>query len=283
MLKGKQLTVSTLLQSYRRPIALTWVLTLVETALTALAPLFIGFAIDGLLEQRMTELYWLMAVLGGLIVVSVIRRIYDTRIYGTIRVDLGNELTGRSAHIPISTRNARLGMSRELVDFLEQEAPALIASTVQLGVSFLVLFLFDPMLAYSPLTSAIVMIAVYSVFHRRFFRLNANFNQQSEQQVNILEMRSPKEIFSHLSKLRRIEVQVSDTEAFVYGAIYTVLMGFLIFNLWFAATNLTATVGAIFSIISYSWEFVESALLLPMTLQGWSRLSEIMQRINGAK
>ncbi len=282
MLKGKRLTVSTLLRSYRRPIALTWVLTLIETALTALTPLFIGFAIDGLLERRMTELYGLASVLGGLIVVSVIRRIYDTRVYGTIRVDLGNELTGRSARIPISTQNARLGMSRELVDFLEQEAPALIASTVQLGVSFLVLFLFDPILAYSALVSAILMIAVYSVFHQRFFRLNASFNQQSEQQVNILELRSQKEIFSHLSKLRRIEVQVSDTEAFVYGAIYTVLMGFLIFNLWFAATNLTATVGTIFSIISYSWEFVESALLLPMTLQGWSRLSEIMRRINKA-
>lgn len=57
-------------------------------------------------------------------------------------------------------------------------------------------------------------------------------------------------------------------------------MGSILFNLWFAATNLTPTVGAIFSIISYSWEFVESALVLPATLQGWSRLSEIMQRIN---
>ncbi|MEM7054249.1 MAG: hypothetical protein AAF446_06835, partial [Pseudomonadota bacterium] len=52
------------------------------------------------------------------------------------------------------------------------------------------------------------------------------------------------------------------------------------FNLWFAATELSITVGTIFSIISYSWEFVDSALALPITLQSWSRLSEIMRRLN---
>ena len=87
-------------------------------------------------------------------------------------------------------------------------------------------------------------------------------------------------VLSHLDRLRRIEIRLSDTEAFVYGAIFLVLLAFIVFNLWFAAAHLAASVGTIFSIISYSWEFVESALVLPMTLQGWSRLTEIMQRIN---
>jgi hypothetical protein len=40
--------------------------------------------------------------------------------------------------------------------------------------------------------------------------------------------------------------------------------------------------GTIFSIVSYSWEFVEAAVTFPMALQGWSRLSEIIQRLNPA-
>lgn len=282
MLENKQLTIGTLIRTFRGPISLTWCLTLVETSLIALVPLFIGFAIDGLLEQNFRAFYTLAAVLTGLIGISVARRIYDTRVYGTIRVKLGCELAGRSTRIPVSSQTARLDMGRELVDFLEQEAPEIMNAAVQLVVALIVLFLFDAVLSVAALAGAIVMIGIYAVFHRRFFRLNADHNQQTEQQVRILEMKSPGEILSHLSRLRRIEIRLSDTEAYVYGAIFFVLIGFLLFNLWFAAAYLTATVGTIFSIISYSWAFVESALILPVTLQAWSRLSEIMQRINKA-
>lgn len=280
MLTGEPLTVATILKKFVRPISLTWVLTLCETVLMTLIPLFIGFAIDGLIEGHSISLMQLSGVLAGLIAISVGRRIYDTRVYGTIRVELGAELIGRSGKVPVSGQNARLDMCRELVDFLEDDAPALMSSAVQLIVSLLVLFSFHPTLSYAALGSAVVMSAIYSVFHRRFFRLNADLNHQIEQPAGTLELFSPEKLATYLRKLRSIEIRLSDTEACVYGAIFLVMMGFIIFNLWFAATNLETSVGSIFSIISYSWKFVESALVLPATLQGWSRLSEIMQRIN---
>ena len=45
-------------------------------------------------------------------------------------------------------------------------------------------------------------------------------------------------------------------------------------------TIMEITAGRIFSIVTYSWEFVESALVLPLTLQSWSRLAEIINRTN---
>lgn len=278
--EGERLTIRTLLRTYLGRISITWLLTLTETALMTLIPLFIAFAIDDLLGGQLVSLSQLAMALGALIAVSVARRVYDTRAYGTIRVDLGAELIGRSSEVQISRQNARLGMARELVDFLEQQVPALMNSIVQLIISFVVLFLFDPMLAYAALASAVLMIMIYGLFHRRFYRLNADHNQQVESQVGVLETKMPDKLSRYLQRIRRIEVRLSDTEAFVYGAIFIVLMGFILFNLWFAATNLTTTAGTIFAIISYSWEFVDSALFLPATLQGWSRLSEIMQRIN---
>lgn len=282
MLTGAPLTISTMLCLFWARIALTWFLTLCETTMTALVPLLIGFALDGLLAGETVPFLHLTAVLAALIATSVARRIYDTRAYGTIRVELGKSLADRSGDVAISTLNARLGMGRELVDFLERDVPAVVNSAVQLVVSLIVLFAFHPVLSYAALAAATAMIVFYSIFHRKFYRLNADHNHQAEQQVRILEARSPAGILSHLNKLRMIEVKLSDTEAYVYGAIFTVLLGFILFNLWFAATRIEITVGTIFSIISYSWEFVESALVLPMTLQGWSRLSEIMNRINQA-
>lgn len=282
MLGDEPLTIATLLRKFLRPISLTWLQTLGETALMALIPLLIGFAIDGLLNDDATALLQLAAVLAGLIVLGVIRRIYDTRVYGTIRVELGKALTERSRGSPVSSLNARLGMGRELVDFLELEVPEIMTSTVRLVISLIVLFAFHPVLAYAALAATVSMIALYGLFHAHFYRLNADFNHQTEQQVRVLEARTPAGILSHLTKLRGIEIRLSDTEATVYGAIFTVLLGLILFNLWFSATHIETTVGTTFAIISYSWEFVESALILPETLKAWSRLSEIMDRINKA-
>jgi len=280
MLTGERLTIGTFLRKFCRPIGVTWVLTLCETTLLALIPLFIGFAIDGLLEGRAADLIHLLAVLGSLVAVSVIRRLYDTRVYGTIRVEIGRALAARANGGSVSATNARLGMGRELIDFLEQNVPTLLTSVVQLLIAVVVLYAFHPFLAYAALGSGTLMLLAYGACHRRFFRLNAALNQQAEKQVGILETRVADGIKAHLTRIRRIEIGISDTEAYVYGAIFVILLGFLVFNLWFAAANVDVTAGTIFAIVSYSWEFADSALVLPATLQNWSRLSEIMQRIN---
>ena len=280
MLTGHDLTIGTLLRAFRGRISLTWAMILGETALMALIPLFIGFAIDGLLAGGMRELWTLAAIMAALIVVAVIRRVYDTRVYGTVRAELGKVQAARSTDLPVSVVNARLGMGRELVDFLEHTLPDAMAAGVQLSIAVIVLYAFSPILALAGGLAALAMVAIYALFHHRFYRLNGALNQQTERQVSTLEQRKPRPMYLHLLRLRRQEVRLSDTEAVLYGAIFIVLLGLILFNLWFAATELTITVGTIFSIISYSWEFVESSLALPITLQSWSRLSEIRRRLN---
>lgn len=280
MFANRDLTIATLLRVFTGRISLTWALILIETSLMALIPLFIGFAIDGLLAGSMIELWRLAAIMAALIGVAVIRRVYDTRVYGTVRVELGREQAARSADLPVSALNARLAMGRELVDFLEQTLPEAMAAAVQLSIAVIVLYAFAPELALAGGGAALAMLIIYALFHRRFFRLNGALNQQTEQQVSVLEQRKGRPLQAHLMRLRRHEVRLSDTEAVLYGAIFIVLLGLILFNLWFAATQLTITVGTIFAIISYSWEFIESALALPATLQSWSRLSEIMRRLN---
>ena len=78
-------------------------------------------------------------------------------------------------------------------------------------------------------------------------------------------------------------MRLSDTEALVYGLIYAVLMALVVFNLGFTALVMVASAGAIFAIVTYSWEFMDAAFNLPVALQQWSRLSEIIARINKAR
>jgi NADH:ubiquinone oxidoreductase subunit K len=75
-------------------------------------------------------------------------------------------------------------------------------------------------------------------------------------------------------------VKLSDTEAIVYGFIFTLLFSAVLGNLWLVSYMDSPTPGQVFSIVTYSLEFVETAVLLPITLQTLSRLGEISQRLN---
>lgn len=274
------LSLRHLFRNFRPQIFTTWALLAVENILVALIPLFLGHAIDGLLDGSQRALWEVAAVLGGVVVVAVGRRAYDTRAYGTMRVHFGSEVVERLGERKVSVVNARLDMSREMVDFLEGYVPALLTSVVQLAVSVIVLWGFGLWLGLSSVGVIVVLILVYSLFHARFFVLNQALNSQTEKQVDVIEERRPESLLSHLRKLRHCEVRLSDTDALLYGAIYLGMFAFILTNLWLASRIEAVTAGMIFAILSYSWELVESGTTLPMTLQQWSRLSEIQERLN---
>ncbi|WP_170464834.1 ABC transporter six-transmembrane domain-containing protein [Ruegeria arenilitoris] len=275
-----RLSIATLLRVFRAKIAMTWGLTLFETALFAILPLLIGYSIDGLSNGDYTSFVHFGIAMAMLLVVGIVRRVYDTRAYGTIRVELGQAQAKRGATQEVSVLNARVLMGRELVDFLEGEAPESMGAAVQVVVSVGILLSFHGALATAAGTAAVLILIIFGLFSRRFFRLNGLLNQQSERQVTALQSVDLRKIGQHFFRLRSHEVRLSDSEAFVYGAIFAVLLSMLAFNLWFAATQSGATAGQIFSVVTYSFEFVQSVVILPMVLQSLARLSEITERIN---
>ena len=280
MFEGKRLSLGSILKVFWLQVGVTWALTLLETLILVSLPLLIGRSIDGLLNQNWHPFYVLGAAMAVLIVISVGRRLYDTRAYGRMRVELGAAVVDKADGAPVSKTNARLDMSRELITFLETEAPIVIMALLQVIVSLVILFSFHGWLAATAGGATVLALVIYGVASGRFFKLNGDLNSQTEQQVAVLHSGIRESIAAHLSSLRRHEVRISDTEAVVYGLIFIVLLSMLGVNLWFAATQIEASPGEIFSIVTYSYEFIESAVMLPAALQSLTRISEITQRLN---
>ena len=259
----------------------TWLMVVVEVGLIALIPLFLGRAIDKLLDDaHHAALLELGVLFFVLIVVAVLRRIYDTRIYGTMRVKLGVELAERSRGKPLSQTNARVTMSREIVDFLEDHTPRLITNVIGVLLSVLILFSFDLWLGVFSIAAVVAMLATYLLFHRYFYRLNTTLNGALEGQVDALKTRQTQAIATLLARVRGSEVRLSDANAALYGLVFVGMFALILANLWIASNLPAITVGAIFAILSYSWEVVESSTELPDTLQQGTRLTEIQGRIN---
>ena len=253
---------------------------LIETALFAIMPLLISWTIDGLLADDWTSFGYLVTALAALLIVATGRRIYDTRAYGTMRVELGKAQVARSEKDTVSVSNARVLMGREMIYFLEETAPEAVTALVQVVTAIVVLLSFHGTLAMTTTGALIAMLIIYALFARRFFKLNSALNEVSEGQVTAIETCDVKRIALHFTGLRREEVRLSDTESLVYGLIFLVLLSMLAFNLWFGATQMDASPGQIFAIVSYSQQYVQAAVLLPVALQSLTRLSEITQRIN---
>nr|WP_290444140.1 ABC transporter six-transmembrane domain-containing protein [Pseudoalteromonas sp. XMcav2-N] len=258
----------------------TWTMVILENVLLILLPLFIGHAIDGVLAQSLTPLTWFALVLVALVVISVLRRFYDTRVFGDIRVWLAEMLAYKLRGAPVSVKDARLTMSRELVDFLENDLPGVFTAVIQLVATVVILASFHLYLAYSVVLAAALMCLIYALFHDRFSLLNSKLNDQLEQQVWVLSHRPLGAISAHFERLKRCEIRLSDTEAWVYGLIFLVLFAAVLGNLWMVQLIPDISVGQVFSIVTYSLEFVDTAIMLPITLQTLSRLSEISKRLN---
>ena len=266
--------------NFKGRMSFTWILVLAETILLALIPLLIGFVIDDLLSGGLGQLLNLVLVMMALLFVAVIRRIYDTRTYSGIGVYLQARVENRNKELSVSALNARLGMSKELVEFLEQQVPMVLTSFVQVIAAIIILATFHIYLSIAALLCTLSMIAVYAAVHSRFFRLNGHLNEQTELQVGTLEIGKPSEIMKHFLRLRIWEIKISDTEAVLYGIIFAQVIAFLSFILWFGTALPDASTGSIFSIVNYSWTYVESSAVLPLTLQSLTRLREITNRIN---
>jgi ABC-type bacteriocin/lantibiotic exporter with double-glycine peptidase domain len=281
-----KLSLSGLIAAFKGPVAVTWGLLLFENALIALIPLLIGLAIDDLLSQGTQALLMLGIAMGSLIVLAVARRMYDTRAYGNIKVELGKEVEFRQQGLPVSVRHTRHGLAAELVDFLEEQVPMLFSSGIQIIVSAIVLASIHAMLGWAALALVLAMVLCYCVGHKYFFDFNRGLNSQMEQQVALLSADKHtqgdlhKGFHRHLRKLKRWQVKLSDVEALVYGAIFGFITIFICHNLLVSASLVDISAGQLFIIISYSWEFAEAAVALPVGLQGWTRLREISSRLN---
>lgn len=71
------------------------------------------------------------------------RRLYDTRVYSGIYVDISTETAQSDTASNTSTVNARITMLRELVEFLENDMPELINSLIALVGTVIILYALD--------------------------------------------------------------------------------------------------------------------------------------------
>ncbi len=265
------------LKRFAGRLTLTMSLVVLEAAGWILFPLFIGRAIDSVLAGSTRGLYELAALGIGTMLIAIIRRLVDSRAYSRVYVGLGEEIVGADADSDTSTRTARLGMLREIVEFFENSLPALVNSVLGLAGTVLILWLLNVPVFLGCVVVAVATMTLYAVTGRLTTRYNEGYNDQYERQVDAVGSGDPVRLGRHLRAMMRWNIRLSDLEAANFGVNWVFMTGLLVFAVA-AAAEQTLEYGAVFAIVMYVFQFVESMLGIPLYYQQWLRLREISGR-----
>ena len=268
----------TLLKRFAGRFALTLSLVVLEAAGWILFPLVIGRAIDSVLASSARGLYEL-GILGVVTMgIAVVRRLVDSRAYAGIYATLGEEMVGAAEGTSTSTRTARLGMLREIVEFFENSLPELINSVLGLGGTMLIVATLNFPVFVGCLAAAAATVVLYALTGRLTTRYNQGLNDEHERQVDAVHSGDAARLGEHLRAMMRWNIRLSDLEAANFGINWVFMIALLVFAVG-AAVQATAEYGAIFALVMYVFQFMESMMMLPFFYQEWLRLREISGRL----
>ena len=274
-------TLKSLFFRFKKKISLTMVLVVAEAGLDLLFPLFIGFAINSLIDKSTTGVF----ALGGLgllaLIVGSSRRFYDTRAYAGVYTTLSTEMVAREQQrdSSISTISARASLLTEFVEFLENSMPMIVTSIIGLVGVLIIIFSLNLSVFTACVALFLLMVLVYALSGKWNFRYNKNYNDTLEEQVAALSTQNMGVIGNHFKTVMRWNIKLSDLETVNYSVIWLGIIALLVFAPIAVIQGGVSNYGLVFSILMYVFQYVESVVTLPYFIQQLIRLQEISGRL----
>lgn len=276
------MTLFSIYKRYKWRISLTLGLVLAEAGAMLMLPLVIGFAIDGLLAASYVGVWQLAAVGFGVLMSGSLRRLYDTRVYSGIYVDLSTEIVENDKSSSTSTLNARVAMLKELVEFFENDFPELMNSVIGLIGTVVILYALDIEIFIGCLLVLLVMVVVFVATGTLTTKLNRHYNNAMEKQVIALERRENRPIRGYMRRLMRWNIKLSDLETRIFAVIWFAMVALIVFSVVEAVGDGALKTGAVMAIVMYVFQFADGAGMLPLFFQQFLRLREISSRLHHA-
>ena len=257
-----------------------FLLIILEGVLSLLFPLFIGYAIDGAMNDRYIGAFGLGMLGLVALVVGVGRRVFDSRFYASIYEEVGVKVISDHAEHDVSKKSARLGMMKELIEFLEFSLPELIQSILSLVGVIAIISILQPPVFWLIILTSILVLFIYWISSARTIRYNKEVNDEQEKQVEVLRNNNETDVKYHLANMMRWNIKLSDMEALNFSLAWLILMTFLVVSIVVSVEGGLVEYGALFSLIMYVFQYIENVISLPFFYQNWLRLKEIPSRLS---
>ncbi len=273
---------STILRKYAGRISITFIILIIENLLLLLEAFILGVAINGLTVRDWDGVLLFLGLEVAITIVGVIRRFYDTRAYGSIYREIGNDIsvTAIENQDDLSPAIGRADLLQEVVDFFENEMPMGFASVFAIVGALVMLFVLSPLVGLVGLGAALGIGAIFVFSRHRIKSLNKIMNDELESRARVFLDRQREPLAAHFANLVRQKISLSDLEARNFGLSYLFVILMIAFALYQSVAVDQTSIGNVFAILTYTSQFAQGVLVLPMMYQQYIRTAEITGRIS---
>jgi ABC-type multidrug transport system fused ATPase/permease subunit len=267
---------------HRGRLLFAYMLTAGGLAAGLLYPLATALAINGVLNGTYSAVLWLIGCHAVQLVLTVTSKRYDTRVFTKIYGGLASQIVDRSRSEGIDPARvaARVALSREYIDFLEEDIPRVLYAAIALTISLGALAFLQLPLAIACLVMAVPLFLISRWLGKKSSVLNAGLNSRLEKEVGLLSSGNARQVRRHFQAISGWRIKLSDAEATAFGLMEILVIVLFAAALWQVGTaDLRPPAGDVFAIFSYLWRFVESLDQAPVLIQKSAKLKDLDERL----
>lgn len=243
-----------------------WFLDVVSAGLSALFPLVIGNAIDGLINQSFSSFKWLIGLEVFYLLINTLNKYVDTRVYSQI---LENESTAYyenavNERIEDSVIDARENMVDDLTGFLETGLPSM-ASTL-IGVLIALWYLATNTTWITVILAITISITVFALTFKWLKKIadnNKKSKDESEKRQDVLRARDVSRYRGYIHNILKIGINSSDIDSKSYGVSYFMQLILIITAVYLLTLQRNFTAGLIYATITYLYQLNTEVLDIP--------------------
>ncbi len=276
-----EISLRNLIFRFKWRVLFTFALVVLESLLDILYPLLIGFAINDLLDGKYDGIFYLAGLGVTSLTIGSARRFYDTRIYSGIYCQISPEMVEREQKngSSISKISARSSLLTEFVEFLENSMPEAIGAIVSLIGIITIIATLNINVFYACIGVLLLIFGIYAITGKLNYRLNANYNNQLEKQVEILESQNTNIIRNYYKSLMKWNIKLSDLETINYLITWIGIIALFIYAPITVINSGVLKYGLVFSILMYVFDYIDKVVIFPFYIQQLIRLKEISKRL----
>ena len=271
--------IYTIFKEYKYKLLLIYFFMLVTELSIISQPFLLGKSIDGLISGGW---FWIVLLFLSYSILNIFnykRMVYDTKIYTKIYNDIVLRFL-KTNNKPDSVKIARTDMAHEIVQVLEYHVHYYIATIITIFGSIGFIYLSNFKVGLLVTIAFIFIIFAVLIFYKKIRQSINVKNNHYENKVKAIQ-NGYNDSVSFFNRRRKLEIFLSTLNGknwFWVGMIKSIFLVFSIILLITSSNNIT--VGSVITIYSYVNNFLISLMSIPVAFEMYSRLSNIVKRIN---
>jgi len=207
------------------------------------------------------------------------RMVYDTKVYTKIYNSIVFRFL-KNEHLDTSTKIARTDMAHEIVHVLEGYVHYYIATIVTIIGSIGFIYSENWKVGLLVTVAMILIVLAGAVYYKKIQQVICVRNNHYENKVNAIELGYDYSL-SFFKRMRKINIYDSTVQGknwFLIGMIKNIFLFISVILLVLTTQNIT--IGNVITVYSYVNNFLIALLSVPVALEMYSRLGDILKRLH---